>query len=684
MAGSEGYSVGGLKLAFNALDQTSDDFKKLATNLRAVANLINRISTADLGKFTANVKQITQAFNPFLTKIEKSSDGIKKLNDSVSKVGVGNVSSVAQNFDDLQNKAQGAAESAGKFKVEINSADEAVRGAADSFSDFENKTKEVIDTFDKAQAQIAKLTKEMLNLHFATGNLDNGAIQEIRDLTAQISASQNAVKQALMSEEELVIEKFKDIQATRKQRIAYLEAKLAMGASGKQARQYAKELAELRKQDGQVGKKSGFQKFLGQIKRVAIYRTIRTGLKAITSAFKDGINALAQFDSGINKTMSQLTTSFTVMKLSVSMALVPLLQSITPIIQQISVGFANMANTVSQAMSTTGKYIKINTDRLLNYNKAANVFDFDKFRALNKGGDASSLLSEEIVDESEEKLYKVRNTINGIKDIIFGLWGTIKTGWETIVKPILEILFPVITDVVQGAGKIVKGVGDLITKLNELGILKPLIYAVLTGLAAWGGAKVIGGIANLLKSLGNLKLGFIAVGAAITLAAAVWESWGDMNAWQRLIAIIGVATTAVLGLAIAFGAFHSAWSLGAAVVGITAGIVAVVGSINAAKSSASSNKVSYFANGGMPDKGSLFVAGEGGAEFVYNMPSGQSGVANVQQIAQAVYQGTYQATMDWWKSAKNDIPQFQGVSDTGIYQIVKGEMRRRGERPVKA
>ena len=48
MAGGEGYSVGGLKLTFNALDQTSDDFKKLATNLRAVANLINRISTADL------------------------------------------------------------------------------------------------------------------------------------------------------------------------------------------------------------------------------------------------------------------------------------------------------------------------------------------------------------------------------------------------------------------------------------------------------------------------------------------------------------------------------------------------------------------------------------------------------------------------------------------------------------
>lgn len=45
-----------------------------------------------------------------------------------------------------------------------------------------------------------------------------------------------------------------------------------------------------------------------------------------------------------------------------------------------------------------------------------------------------------------------------------------------------------------------------------------------------------------------------------------------------------------------------------------------------------------FANGGLPDKGTMFVAGEAGAEMVYNMPSGQSGVANVSQMKQAMYQ----------------------------------------------
>jgi hypothetical protein len=48
-------------------------------------------------------------------------------------------------------------------------------------------------------------------------------------------------------------------------------------------------------------------------------------------------------------------------------------------------------------------------------------------------------------------------------------------------------------------------------------------------------------------------------------------------------------------------------------------------------------KIFGFSQGGLPDKGTMFVAGEAGAEMVYNMPSGQSGVANVRQIEQAMY-----------------------------------------------
>ncbi len=671
MAGSEGYSVGNLKIAFNALDQTSDDFKKLATNLRAIANLINRISTADLGKFTANVKQITQAFNPFLTRLEKSTAGLQAFDSVARQIGVRNISSVAQTFDDIQHATEEAADGVAEFNAEVINGENATREYAEAVSDVANAAEEIKNPFNAAQAQVAKLTQEMLNLHFATGNLDNGAIQEIRDLTGAISASQNAVKQALMSEEELVIEKYKDIQATRKQRIAYLEAELAMGASGRQARQYAQELAELRKQDGQVGKKSGFSKFLGQIKRIAIYRLIRAGLKAVTSAFKDGIGALAQFDSGVNKTMSQLTTSFTVMKLSVSTALLPLLQAIAPIIQQIAVGFANMANVISASMSKTGYYTKINTDRLLAYNKAANLLDFDKFRALNKGDDAMNLLSTEKVEDLNEELGESKfaysaifNVIKQISVLAGGLFETVRQIISAVVtSPITATLL----NVAQTLIGIVAGVVKLI---NKSGLLKPIVNAILIGLTGWGASKVIKGITTLYGKSGMLGVAL----TAITAALGIIGNWDNFSkGTKKAITVISSLVAAFTALAVSIMAYKGALTFGTGIALITtavaAGAVALKGIIGGVKG---------YANGGIPNKGSLFVAGESGAEFVYNMPSGQSGVANVQQIAQAMKAGCLAALQEYGAS-RGDLGDISfDLDGEQLYQNTTAHAKRRG------
>jgi hypothetical protein len=91
--------------------------------------------------------------------------------------------------------------------------------------------------------------------------------------------------------------------------------------------------------------------------------------------------------------------------------------------------------------------------------------------------------------------------------------------------------------------------------------------------------------------------------------------------------------------------------------------------------------VPEFAAGGLPDKGTLYVAGEAGAEIVYNMPSGQSGVANIQQIASAMYSGTMRALSDWWggSQAKGDIPQLREASATGLYEAVTGTAQTYGK-----
>ena len=56
-------------------------------------------------------------------------------------------------------------------------------------------------------------------------------------------------------------------------------------------------------------------------------------------------------------------------------------------------------------------------------------------------------------------------------------------------------------------------------------------------------------------------------------------------------------------------------------------------------------KISFAANGGIFDTGSLVWAGEAGPEVVANAGGGKTGVMNVQQMSEAVYEGVYSAVV---------------------------------------
>lgn len=83
--------------------------------------------------------------------------------------------------------------------------------------------------------------------------------------------------------------------------------------------------------------------------------------------------------------------------------------------------------------------------------------------------------------------------------------------------------------------------------------------------------------------IGRATIGLTVVGSAIGLVVGLIKNWANMPDWAKVIAIIGTVTAAALGAAVAFGAFHSVWSLGWAVTGIIAGITAAVAAINSAK-----------------------------------------------------------------------------------------------------
>lgn len=99
--------------------------------------------------------------------------------------------------------------------------------------------------------------------------------------------------------------------------------------------------------------------FLASITRIAKYRLLRTALKEITQAFREGIGNLYQYSSAMNSmdaaanknTMDSYASSLLYLKNSAGAAAGPLLQALLPAVQQLVDWFVAGANAVNQFIS---------------------------------------------------------------------------------------------------------------------------------------------------------------------------------------------------------------------------------------------------------------------------------------------------------------------------------------------
>jgi hypothetical protein len=339
------------------------------------------------------------------------------------------------------------------------------------------------------------------------------------------------------------------------------------------------------------------------------------------------------------------------------------------------------------------------------------LLDFDKVRALNNKQENGVLSIDEkllnALGTYNSQLQKADNSAQNLANKWFDILGVFDEDGNLTesANNFLTVLksFGVVVGTIMGY-KIIASAGKLIDKITGLktsvGLLNTAlstgtIYFLFKAVEAfengsyWASAlymAIAGGtglifairllnkasattLINMANFLNGVKGTFTAVSVLVGGIALFASSLDKLSSTAKvLIPVLSALAGVVAGLAVA-----KAGMSGTAIVtagAIVTGISMIVGTLASIK---------QYANGGLPDKGSMFISGESGAEIVYNMQSGQSGVANVQQIAQASYTGTKQALNDWWRGAKNDIPHFKEVSKTGIYEVAKSEMKRRGE-----
>ena len=184
-------------------------------------------------------------------------------------------------------------------------------------------------------------------------------------------------------------------------------------------------------------------------------------------------------------------------------------------------------------------------------------------------------------------------------------------------------------------------------------------------------ATTIGKNAFALKQWGMALVGVV---AGFTLFDGIINSLdGTARQTVSIISIIVGALGTLLGVIFAIKGGLKGGLIGATIAGL--GVGALLAGIKGVATEKSN--IEYNAMGASNiDSGTLFVAGEmGRTEAVFNGTNGKTNVANIQQM-QMAFNG---ALNNWWSNAKHDIPQFREVSKTGIYEVAKSEMRRRGE-----
>ena len=196
-------------------------------------------------------------------------------------------------------------------------------------------------------------------------------------------------------------------------------------------------------------------------------------------------------------------------------------------------------------------------------------------------------------EDTVKQLAELDNSVNNV----MAQWDLAKTQLGVAMIPIYEQLIKILEEHVIPAVRKLAEWFDGLSPAGQNAVLGVLaVIAALAPMLILVG-KVTTGVGELIKHLPNLggallkltsPIGRVATGMATLAIMAklvydVVSAWGDMATWQKVVSVLGLVTVAALGAAIAFGAFHSAWSLGVAVAGIVAGIVAVTAAVNSAK-----------------------------------------------------------------------------------------------------
>lgn len=351
----------------------------------------------------------------------------------------------------------------------------------------------------------------------------------------------------------------------------------------------------------------GLVKSLG---RIALYRAVRSAIKGISTACKEGVNNLVQYSAALNSTdaasanatMSEYASTLLQVKNSVGAAVMPALAALLPVINTIASAFITAANAVNQFFQalrgqTTFTKAKKNTVDYAKSLKTASgaakelqktLLGFDEINRLNdenKGGgggaagaDYSNMFEEAQVSEKAQKFAEV---LTKIQEFVTSAYGILTSALGMFV--IGAILTFSGANILLGLGLMAAGAylfaKEIAANWDEMTEkVKDTIEKIMIAVGA--GVLVVGVILAFSGANIPLGIGLMLTGAAV-LGAAAKLDWERMK--KQLQGTLGKILAAVsagllvLGCVLTFSGANLPLGIGLMIAGAAglAGVVAV-------------------------------------------------------------------------------------------------------------
>lgn len=515
----------------SSIGNSGTQLSKAADGIRQLKNALNDVK---LSSFTKSIKSVADSLKPMS---EMKFNGITKFIGEINKLNGSKLLLISQiDFSNLKEAADNAKAISGVSRV--SNAAKSVKSELPPVTDM--RTVEV-------PVQTATMSEEFEETRRKA--------EELKDTIGNTNSVDAFIKSK--SAVDILSMKLDEIKG----KIADLRKEGGDNAPGLAS--LVERAQKLQEQIDNAGKStektnSRVKDFIKSLKRIAMYRAVRSVISGITSSVKEGIQNLAQYSSalngtdssGLNNTLSQYAAKLLQLKNAIGAAIAPMLQALLPAfntIAELAVKAANAINQFFSAMNGQTTYTKAiynavdYADSLNGATDAANklkksVMGFDELNILpdnstigtgDYGVVYEDMFKEEEIGSGMQEFGKwAKDNLQEIITMIGSVWLAIKAvevvSWATNVTKKLKAL------------KIIDKLKNV--KTNFTGIQKGAIVAV-AAVAEFATIKSV--VKDLASGSEDVGTKIAEIGVAATAAGAVMYA---------VMGPAGIAMAAVTGL----------------------------------------------------------------------------------------------------------------------------------------